>query len=441
MSTLAISRSTLRAAAAWVASGVLALTGVLTSPLPGVAAPAYASKVHVTHAMFGLHDGTAAGTSVGGVHEGWVRLWDTGVQWRDIETSPGRFHSESLDAQVSRARSHHAHITMVVAMTPSFYSASPTTVPARKIGRYKTFVRRLMTRYKGRIDSYQVWNESNIATFWTSTPRRMAELTKAMYDVRNAVDRKAKIVAPPLVTRLQFELNWIKTYETQKLNGKPVWRFYDVVALSLYPLARYNGRSGVPEDSIRLLNAAKKELRRSGVPSTKPIWDTEINYGLQSGSKGGTAAAPVSDSRQAANVIRTFVLQAANNVRRIAWYRYDWGRISGGGTLGNTLLTNPDDVTRVTAAGRAYAMVQKWMHGTLQGRPGRRPCAKDARGTYTCVVTDSSGTRRIYWNPFRRAKVQLASGARHKQGALGAITSVKGGSTLTVDFRPVLVYR
>ena len=267
-------------------------------------------------------------------------------------------------------------------------------MPARKIGRYKTFVRRLMTRYKGRIDSYQVWNESNIATFWTSTPRRMAELTKAMYDVRNAVDRKAKIVAPPLVTRLQFELNWIKTYETQKFNGKPVWRFYDVVALSLYPLARYNGRSGVPEDSIRLLNAAKKELRRSGVPSTKPIWDTEINYGLQSGSKGGTAAAPVSDSRQAANVIRTFVLQAANNVRRIAWYRYDWGRISGGGTLGNTLLTNPDDVTRVTAAGRAYAMVQKWMHGTLQGRPGRRPCAKDARGTYTCVVTDSSGTRR-----------------------------------------------
>ena len=108
MSTLAISRSTLRAAAAWVASGVLALTGALTSTVPGVAAPAYASKVHVTHAMFGLHDGTAAGTSFGGVHEGWVRLWDTGVQWRDIETSPGTFHWASLDAQVSpclRARS------------------------------------------------------------------------------------------------------------------------------------------------------------------------------------------------------------------------------------------------------------------------------------------------------------------------------------------------
>jgi hypothetical protein len=94
----------------------------------------------------------------------------------------------------------------------------------------------------------------------------------------------------------------------------------------------------------------------------------------------------------------------------------------------------------VTAAGRAYVRVQKWMHGTLRGTPGRRPCARDSHGTYRCVVTDFSGTKRIYWNPFHQAKVKVARTARHQQGVLGKVSPVKGGSTITVDYAPVLVY-
>lgn len=417
-----------------------AVAAVVGALLTTACLPAQASNVRVGHSLFGMHDGTSGVTSFGAVHEGSVRLWDTGVQWQDIEKARGVYTWTRLDALVSAARSHGASVTMVVAGTPHFYSSTPWNVPSGAVKHYRAFVRALMNRYQGRIDSYQVWNEANISTFWAGTPRRMAELTKAMHDVRNAVAPKAKVVAPPLVTRLQYQLDWIKRYETQTFNGKPVWRFYDVAALSLYPLPQYSGRAGVPEDSIRLLNAAKKQLRRSGVSSTKPIWDTEINYGLQSGKRGGTAAAPISVSKQASNVVRTYLLQAANNVKRIYWYRYDWGRIPGGGTLGNTLLTDPDNAATLTAAGRAYVMVQKWMHGTLQGKPGQRPCAKDSHGTYLCVVTDSTGTKRIYWNPFRQAKVKLAQTARHKQGVLGSITTVKGGSTLTVNYAPVLVY-
>jgi hypothetical protein len=414
--------------------GALLTTGCL---------PAHASDVKVTRSLFGMHEDTDTGASFAKVHEGWVRLWDSGVQWNHIQTStgpPSTWNWDRLDTLVDAARSHHAKITYVVAGTPAFYSGTPWNVPLSRIDEYKAFVRAVMNRYQGRIESYQVWNEANISTFWTGTNHRMAQLTKAMHDVRNNLDSKAKVVAPPMVTRLKFELDGIKPYETQKVGGKPVWRYYDVVALSLYPLARYNGRAGVPEDTIKLLNAVKKVLRSSGVPTSKPIWDTEINYGLQSGSKGGTAAAPISASKQAANVVRTYLLQGANNVKRIAWYRYDWGRIPGGGTLGNTLLTDPDDATRLTAAGRAYVMVQQWMHGTMQGKPGQRPCAKDSRGTYRCVITDSSGTKRIYWNPFRKATVKLVRTARHKQGVLGSVTDVKGGSTLTVNHAPVMVY-
>jgi hypothetical protein len=54
------------------------------------------------------------------------------------------------------------------------------------------------------------------------------------------------------------------------------------------------------------------------------------------------------------------------------------------------------------------------------------------------VVTDSSGTRRIYWNPFHRATVRLAPGARHLHGLFGGGSPVRGGSRLTVDYRPVM---
>jgi hypothetical protein len=56
------------------------------------------------------------------------------------------------------------------------------------------------------------------------------------------------------------------------------------------------------------------------------------------------------------------------------------------------------------------------------------------------VVKDSHGKRRIYWNPYRKATVRLASGARHLQGVRGAVISVRGGSRITVDHRPVYVF-
>jgi hypothetical protein len=416
------------------------IAAVVGALLTTACLPAHASDVRVRHTLFGLHDGTAGGASFPVAHEGSVRLWDTGTQWQSIETTRGHYAWGRLDSLVKAARSHGAKVTMVVAGTPHFYSSTPWNVPTGAVKHYRAFVRALMKRYQGRIDSYQVWNEANITTFWTGTQQRMAQLTKIVHDVRNNVAPRALVVAPPMVTRLSFELTGIRTYNSQKVNGKPVWRFYDAAALSLYPPARVNGRTAVPEDTIRLLHAAKGQLRRAGVPSSKPIWDTEINYGMQGGSKGGTAAAPVSASKQAANVVRTYLLQAANNVRRIFWYRYDWGRLPGGGTLGNTLLTSPTDVSRVTAAGHAYRRVQTWMHGTLQGRPGHRPCAKDSHGTYTCVVTDSSGTKRIYWNPFHQARVRLARSARHQQGVGGTVTRARGGSLLTVDYAPVMVY-
>ena len=400
--------------------------------------PASASDVRVRHTLFGMHDGTGSTSSLDQVDAGAIRLWDVGVRWREIERKRGKYHWAKLDQLVANAQAAHAEVTMVVGATPRFYSKDMWKLPAKHIPAYKHFVRALMKRYKSfhgtrGIAAYQVWNEANIATFWTGSVGMMARLTKAMHDVGNRVDKRALVIAPSMVTRLDYQLKGLSEYYHQRVGGKAVWRYVDAVALSLYPLPKYGRRTGVPEDSMKQLKVVRGLLHRAGVPASKPIWNTEINYGLQSGKDGGKPADPISNARQAANVMRTYLLNGANGVKRVFWYRYDWSS-----TMANTRLTDTDDVSRLTPAGRAYLLAQEWMHGTLTGTKGHRPCARDRHGTYHCVVKDSTGRRHIYWNPFRSAKVRLPRGVHDLQGVLGATTPVKPGSTLKVGYKPVM---
>ncbi len=421
---------------------ILWLVTALGVPLSALA-PAEANNVRIAHTLFGVHDATLLSHST--IHDGAIRLWDVGVQWRDIEKSRGVYDFTRLDQIVTSAQAAHEDVTMVLAMTPSFYASTPTDPPG-SMRHFQDYVSAVMHRYRSfhgqrGISSYQVWNEANIGTFWTGTMLQMAKLSKIVHAVGNRVDPKATIVSPPMVTRLAYQLDWLKKFYGMKLNGTPVWKFYDALGFSLYPLPTYQGHPAGPEDSMRLLREVKSRLRKDHVPATTPIWNTEVNYGLQTGSLGGTHAAVISNAKQASYIARTYLLNAAAGVKRVYWYRYDMGILGSGGTIGNTLLSQPNDPSVVTPAGRAFALVQKWMHGTLEGSGTRAPCAKDGHGTYTCVVKDSSGTRRIYWNPNHRATVRLAASARHAQGILGAISKVKGGSKLAVDAKPVMVGR
>ncbi len=162
---------------------------------------------------------------------------------------------------------------------------------------------------------------------------------------------------------------------------------------------------------------------------------------MRSGQFGGTPAVAIPEAMQISYVMRTFLLNAAQGVRRVDWYAYDMGNLSSAGPLGNTLLTDPTNRAAgiLTPAGLAFTRIQSWMHGTLIGTTSARPCARDSRGTYTCVIKYASGMGRVYWNPFHTVRVRLVSSARKKVDEYGIISSVKGGSRLRVGYAPVLV--
>jgi hypothetical protein len=399
-------------------------------------------SIHVPRVYFGLHDRSLE--SYQHLDVGSIRLWDARVTWREIETSPGVYDWGLLDSYVRAAQQHHTEVTLVLAMTPSFYGPAPTLAP-RMMSHYRDFVRAVMLRYRsfeGRrgIAAYQVWNEGNVSWSWTGTPQSLALITRAVWRIHRQVDPGATIVAPSFAVRLASQRRWMSAYQSQRVGGHPVHDYYDVNALSLYPKVEYHGRPGGPEDAMRLLAVAERQLARAGVPRSTPLWDSEVNYGL---TGQVTAAAPISERRQVANVIRTYVLGAAHGLARMFWYRYDWGPLSpanGGGTFGNTLLSVPNSPAVLTPAGAAVGTAESWLRGRLIGRNGRPPCAHDPRRTYTCVVRYAGGVRRILWNPDRSVLVPFPRGATVLQRAGEPVRAAgQRRSSLRVSFLPVMV--
>ena len=137
---------------------------------------------------------------------------------------------------------------------------------------------------------FQIWNEANVKGFWSGTPQQMADLTKAAHDVVDDGRAAADLVAPALVTRLTGQRAWIDEFYATRVDGAPVADFVDVVSLQLYPDAE-----GTPESSMELLDGRCGQCS-AGTACDKPIWNTEINYGLTGGES--TAAASTEQQMQ-----------------------------------------------------------------------------------------------------------------------------------------------
>ena len=413
-----------------------AVAGAVVATL-APAAPASAVTVPIDKRLFGMHDTDPA--SWPGVSTGSIRLWDAGVTWADLEPNPGVWRWERLDAIVSAAQARGAEVTLVLGQTPAWADdpassgAGPQYMPT--ISAWNDYVATVVNRYKSwngkrGIAAYQVWNEANIVNYWgqnaQNTPQKMAQLTSAAYGVVKSIDPGALVVGPAFATRLSWQRTYSGMFYGGRINGVPVWKRMDAISLNLYPTD-----AGTPETSMKLLKAARHALALRGVPSSKPIWNTEINYGLATGGSGASAA--IGAEKQAAYVLRTYLLNAANGIKRVDWYVWDRPQ------LGNTKLMASAGTP--TLAGKAFNLAQAWMLGgkLVGASKTAKPCAKDRAGTYTCVITYKGGVKRVYWNPAKTVRITAAKTATFKVGIYGVRSKVRGGSKVRVDYRPVMV--
>lgn len=389
----------------------LAFGGVLASP-------AQAQKIKPD--FFGMHD--FDWTSAPSVPVGSANLTTSGTYWTSVQPSAGTFDWTRLDAQVAGARRKGAQPMIVLGFSPTFASTKPGSDNPRvympKLKLWKRYVSAVARRYGRNLD-YQIWPEPNIGENWLGTPRQMAKLTAvASKAIDKHAGRRAKVVSPAVALRLEGQRQWMVKFFRQKIGGKPVHRYIDVVALDPFPALK-----GTPEDSLALVEQARRKLARLGV--RKPLWNNEINYGIQGGGDATGVRYPAATQR--AYVIRTFALMAAARVQRTYWL---------GWFSNDTLGVSMAEVGgKALPAGKAYSLVRKWLIRTDVER-----LRKLRNGVWMITAKKSRReVRRIYWKPRGQATVTTPRGTKRVVNQNGATVTKRSNKVLRVNKKPVLV--
>ena len=276
-----------------------------------------------------------------------------------------------------------------------------------------------MTRYGARLE-YQIWPEPNVPNNFAGTPQQMADLFVAAAKIIHRIAPGATVVAPAMVLRLRYQRNYMKEFFAARVNGVRVGRYADAVSVDPYPL-----QDGTPEDSLALIAKAQGILADAGVSA--PLWNLEINYFVPVG--GVTPAAPPTERIQVSYVVRTFVLNAAANVKRVYWL--GWLRYFN---LGISMI---DENGGTTAAGLAFTRVRSWLIGQRA-----RGCTYDTRtGIYACRFVRNSHSSWVYWVQSGSARLRAPAGVRHVQTMYGDVSGTRQGKRIRVTNAPVRVYR
>ena len=139
-----------------------------------------------------------------------------GTTWPFIEQTQGTYNWKVLDEYVADAQAHmipgtttplslywtNANIPPWAATDQSTCSTyngtdiSACTSAVSNIQYFNDFMTALVTRYKGTIQIYELWNEPNISNVYTGSVDDLATLTASAYNIIRTINPSATILSP-----------------------------------------------------------------------------------------------------------------------------------------------------------------------------------------------------------------------------------------------------
>jgi polysaccharide biosynthesis protein PslG len=229
--------------------------------------------------------------------------------WSYIEPSKSVYDWSRLDAYVKLAQANGVKMMQSAEGVPEWAAADASTchIPfagappkcsgmVRNIQDWDEFVTAMVTRYKGRITAYELWNEPNNDTKITTTD--MVTLTRHFHDKVRALDPNALIISPSYTVGKDLDAYFAA-------GGT---RDVDAVSFHAYPDSR-----GDAELIVRSWTSSVREVMAKYGLSAKPLWNTEASWG------GGVADSDL----QAAFIARYYLLSWFRKIDRTYWYGWD----------------------------------------------------------------------------------------------------------------------
>ena len=360
---------------------------VLAAPAPTAPlSPACTETGPIQPSFFGLNgcwyragDSNSRSLPTSGFPYGVWRLNGEGVTWADIETTQGQYDWSMLDGQVNYAWTRGIKMMYTVQGTPSFYVTSPnatafycsyfgnTLPPSGTTGfqAYQNFVNALATRYKGKIQYYEGWNEASThwngqavanfspsqVGFYSGTPQQLLTLQQVLYQTVKKVDPNCSVISPSFTNGY----NGLAALDTFLALG--AGNYFDIAGFHFYTnTAQQPNVSSAPDTMEPIIYNLKATLTKYN--KNCPIWNTET---------GWFSTQPWNDSTAAGYVARGYLVAALEGLQ--SFEHFTWNEPATRGSQYWVQINTPQATSEVlTIAGRAYLVVRNWLLGATVGQ-------------------------------------------------------------------------
>ena len=294
------------------------------APARGNAGPA------VARAYFGMHFhrllpdvGARRPTEWPTGQVGALRLWDSTTRWADIAPRRDRWDFERLDAHIALAEANGVPVLYTLGSTPRWSSARPDepgpygpgcAAEPRAMGDWQDYVSRVAMRYRGRIATYEVWNEPYFSDlvadrgqpgFFSGSVVQMVEMTRIARDAIRAADPDAKLATPGFVNG---------THRLDRFLAAGGAELVDIVAYHFY--ARDAAQFSAQIAEVRAVMA------RRGVAHL-PLWNTECGIERMPPRDAPQADADSADRAASERLAQFLILGAAARLGRFYYHAWD----------------------------------------------------------------------------------------------------------------------
>ncbi|MBN1138932.1 MAG: hypothetical protein JXM73_20270 [Anaerolineae bacterium] len=256
-----------------------------------------------------------------GLH--WIRQE---FPWEDIEIhgkgdfqdrrhEPYRSAWDKYDQIVDLADAYGLEIIARLSNPPEWSRArgadAGTFAPPDNLDDYGDFVEAVVSRYRGRIRHYQVWNEPNIYPEWGEqpvSPEGYTELLKVAYTRIKAACPECTVISGALAQTIPLGPRDLNDFVfLQRMYDAGAGGYFDVLAMQDYGLW-----SGPTDRRMRprVLNFSRPEYLREIMVKNgnaqKPIWITEMNWNAPPADLPDKRFGFVATEQQATNAVLAY---------------------------------------------------------------------------------------------------------------------------------------
>jgi hypothetical protein len=227
-----------------------------------------------------------------GVH--WIRPW---LAWENVwafqEPQQGAWDTRALDAAARRMRSQGMRYQCILFSAPQWVTGTPgwNAPPVGKMGVWADYVRRLVSRYRGRIEHWEIWNEPDL--MWPEETRHQGEhyvaLLKAAYEAAKAADPRCVVLG---LSHAGY-MGWL-----EGVGAHGAAPYMDAATVHSY---------AAPREFVAAINERREVLARHGMGG-KPLWINEIGTTAYDFSAAYSAKYDCSEAKQANVLAATYAL-------------------------------------------------------------------------------------------------------------------------------------